>query len=553
MSKLFLPASRHLSRQCRGGCMSLCHNNLPPTASPLRLRQVLRRLLILLLLAGPLPAFAVEAEGLQLEVQLSEPRPYVQQTVLLKLRISHSPAVTTLDVDPVNAGDFTLELLAGPPRTTRPSGPQQMTTDFVYALTPLVSGPISVPPLQVRAVEEGGSGTDEPQAPAVIHLNSEPLGLEVQRIPDDAGARLPLYALDVTLRYDPRQRLQVGQPFEVSIVQKAVGASGERLSDAAALLAHPDFRVYPGQSRTSSRLLRNGQLLQGQRTDTLMLVPLRDGQLQLPSIALPWWDASRGRADQASLPGRPVQVRPEPGSAAAAAVVPQARALSAAGTVTAASLWQVIVGLLLAFAAGWWLRGRCQRRKAASDERQPRWRDLLQRLQQRALAIRQGWRPARERRKPEPVEGDPKSTGKAGVALQRQAEAVGRLAARMSRPLAPWLETARLRKELEAAADAPALRQCLLAWGSEVLGLPAQTTLMELGRTLARAYPQVAGTRINALLAELDASLYGARLAPELTAWKKALSDELDGLGARRPFRAVAFHHHHGLPALNPG
>ena len=518
----------------------------------MRLRQ-LRRLLLLLFLAGPLPAFAVETGGLQLEVQLSESRPYEQQTVLLRLRVSHSAAVTTLDVEPVHAGDFTLEPLAGPPRTTRPSGPQRMTTDFVYALTPLVSGPITVPPLQVRAVEEQGGGTEEPQAPAVIHLKSEPLGLEVQRIPDDAGARLPLYALDVTLRHDPRQRLQVGQPFEVSIVQKAVGASGERLSDAAALLAHPDFRVYPGQSHTSSRMIRNGQLLQGQRIDTLTLVPLREGQLQLPSIELPWWDASRGRAEQASLPGRPVQVRPEPGSAAAAAVVPQARALSTAGNGLATPLWQIMVGPLFAFTAGWWLRGRCQRRGAASDGKQPRWRGLMQRLRQRALAIRQVWRPARERREPEPMESDPKFTGKAVATLQRQAEAVGRTAARMSRPLAPWLETARLRKELEAAADAPALRQSLLAWGSEVLGLPPYSTLRELGQTLARAYPQLDVTRTNALLAELDASLYGARLVPELAAWKEALSRELDRLGARRPFRRVASHHHHGLPALNPG
>jgi hypothetical protein len=552
MFKLFLPLFRRPSWQCRGGYAYLCDNNLPPTGGLLRLRR-LRRLLILLLLAGPLPAFAVETGELQLEVQLSESRPYEQQTVLLRLRVSHSPAVTTLDVEPVHAGDFTLEPLAGPPRTTRPSGPQRMTTDFVYALTPLGSGSITVPPLQVRAVEEVGSGTDEPQAPAVIHLDSEPLGLEVQRILDDAGARLPLYALDVTLRHDPRQRLQVGQPFEISIVQKALGASGERLSDAAALLAHPDFRVYPGQSHTSSRLIRNGQLLQGQRIDTLTLVPLREGQLQLPSIELPWWDASRGRAEQASLPGRPVQVRPEPGSTAAAAVVPQAGTLSTTGDRPATPLWQIMAGLLLAFAGGWWLRGRCQRREAASDKKQPRWRGLLQRLRQRALAIWHGWRPARERHEPEPAQRAPKATGKASAAFQRQAEAVGRFAARLPRPLAPWLETARLRKELEVAADAPALRQCLLVWGSEVLGLPAHSTLKELGRTLARAYPQVDGVRINALLAELDASLYGTRLAPELAAWKEALSNELDGLGARRPFRSLPSHHHHGLPALNPG
>ena len=79
-------------------------------------------------LLGPLRLedLNIRSPGLQLEVQLSESRPYEQQTVLLRLRVSHSPAVTTLDVEPVHAGDFTLEPLAGPPRTNA-STPSMMT------------------------------------------------------------------------------------------------------------------------------------------------------------------------------------------------------------------------------------------------------------------------------------------------------------------------------------------------------------------------------------------------------------------------------------------
>jgi hypothetical protein len=139
------------------------------------------------------------------------------------------------------------------------------------------------------------------------------------------------------------------------------------------------------------------------------------------------------------------------------------------------------------------------------------------------------------------------------MALRRPIAGVGRFAAQLPKPLVPWLETARLRKHVEEATDVAALRQCLLAWGSEVLGLPTHTPLMELGRILVKAYPQVDGARLSRLLAELDASLYGAALAPNLGVWKQAFGDELGHVGMHKPFRVSPQRHHQGLPVLNPG
>ncbi len=523
--------------------MPLRHNVPALSGWPAPVVRLLHRLLVMLLMAGTVPALAGEGPDPQVSVQLSETRPYVQQTVILRLRVSHSTAVTGLDVEAVQARDFILEELTGPPQTTRQSGPQQMTSDFVYALTPLTSGTLDLPPLQVHVAQDG-TATDGAQAvPQVLSPGSEPPGLEVQALPRDTDAQLPLYALEVALRFDPRQRLQVGQPFEVSIVQQAAGAAGERLSDATALLKHPDFRLYPGQSRTSSRLSRNGQRLQGQRIDTLTLVPLRDGQLQLPAITLPWWDVTRGTAAQASWPEMPVQVRPEPGSVAAQPTV------SPPGPGSGVALWQVIIGTVLAFAAGWWLRGR--RGETAAGGRQPRWSGLLHGLRRRFVAAWQR-RPVRQRSSSGRA-GRRATGGMPGMALRRPIAGVGRFAAQLPKPLVPWLETARLRKHVEEATDVAALRQCLLAWGSEVLGLPTHTPLMELGRTLVKAYPQVDGARLSRLLAELDASLYGAALAPNLGVWKQAFGDELGHVGMHKPFRVSPQRHHQGLPVLNPG
>jgi hypothetical protein len=423
-----------------------------------------------------------------------------------------------------------------------------MTTDFVYALTPLSSGTLTVPPLRVRAVLDSPAGNDGQTVKRGVSVGSEPVSLEVLPVSGDADAPLPLYALDVSLRVNPRQHLQVGQPFEVSIVQQAAGASGERLSDAASLLEpHPDFRIYPGQSRTSVRLSRNGQLLQGQRIDTLTLVPLREGQLQLPSLTLPWWDVTRGHEAQASWQGMRLQVWPEPGSVTAQTAV------TPASTGSGVALWPVIIGMVFAFAGGWWLRGRYRPREATGVAWQQSLAGMLRRLRQQALAV---WhqRPVRLRKRSARLlrHGERAATDRTGTLFHRPAETVGRVVSQLPKPLAPWLETARLRKHFEAATSITELRQCLLVWGGEVLGLPAHTTLVELGRTLARAYPKVDGRRISRLLAELDAALYGAARSPNLAAWKQAFMEELGHVGMRKPFH-VSPQRHHGLPVLNPG
>jgi hypothetical protein len=173
--------------------------------------QWLHGWMALLLMIATAEALAANPPELHAEAQRSDARPYAQQTVMLRLHVVHSPAVTELDVDPVRAPDFTLKLVAGPPRTTRLSGSQQMTSDFVYALTPLSSGPLHLPPLVVRArvvnatVPNGQFDSEE------ISSSSEPLSLEVPALPEHAASLLPLYALDVRLRHDVRAPLTAGR------------------------------------------------------------------------------------------------------------------------------------------------------------------------------------------------------------------------------------------------------------------------------------------------------------------------------------------------------
>ena len=517
------------SRACSRGPLPRLTDLLAPPG------QWLPGLMSLLLIIVTCEALAATPPELHAEVQLSDIRPYAQQTVMLRLHILHSPEVTGLDVNPVQTADFSLKLVASPPRTTRFSGPQQMTSDFIYALTPLSSGPLRLPPLMVRAkVESAATPTAQP-ASREISSSSEPLSLEVQALPEDAASLLPLYALDIVLRHDTRRPLKVGEPFEVSIVQHATGIAGERLSDATALLKSTDFRVYPGRSSTSSRLVRNGELLEGQRLDTLTLVPLHGGQLRMPAISLPWWDVGRARAAQANWPGEWVEVLPE--SLVTSTPTAGAPLPDTSGAIPGpVPLWSTIIGMMFAFVGGWWLRGRGLTRDTGrwvnpfdgfSLPLRPRWW---------VVAV---WRHAADLR------------NRFSSWLHREGQFIGRIRAHLPKPWAIAHETDHLRKNVEAARDADVLRKCLLDWGNKVLGLPHHSTLSEWGQTVAHAYPQVDGESLDQLLAVLDASLYGSTQGLELEAWKRAFRIQLDRMGRHKPFHATPIRDS-GLPALNP-
>ena len=551
MTRVSLPVFQRLQRY--RGDSKICRNTpFPPSIRQGTLAPPwLQGLIAMLLMTAAIQALAANPPDLHADLQLDETRPFAQQTVMLRLRVSHSPAVTELKVDPVQATNFTLRLMASPPRTTRMSGPQQLTSDFVYALTPLASGALRIPSMTVRARLNSATPANAQTSPREISISSEPLNLDVRALPDDAQALLPLYALDVTLQYDKRRRPQVGVPVEVSIVQSAAGGAGERLSNATSLIKSDDFRVYPGKSETSNRLMRNGQLLLGQRIDTLTLVPLHDGRLQLPAISLPWWDIGRGRAAQASWPVESLEIWPEAGAVPAPTAVPPQPDMTVAARAGMALPWQVVIGMIFAFAAGWWLHGRCLRGETAGAVKPTGGFGLLVQLRKWALkAGRHGIAccmavPGRLRRRQRTI------ATLSGAALHRQAQTLGRIAERLPNPWMIAHETDHLGKAIEAAPDADALRQCLLGWGNRILGLPIHATLAELGKTLVRAYPQVDGERINHLLAELDASLYGGARALELEAWKQSFRTELERIGGRKPFHAVPVRYT-GLPVLNP-
>jgi len=517
------------------------------------MRTLLQGLVLLVLLSGIGVVAAQGAADMRTEALLSDTQPFVQQTVILTVRVYHGQGVRDIEVDPVSSRGFILEKLDEAPPATRMIGNRQMVTDFYYALMPLAAGSVRIPALKVRAVannssmnaNEGGMA-----APQIISATSEPVNFEVRRVSAGSETLPVLHAHELKVHFDSRQTVRIGQPIRLTIIQNALGADGERLPEAAALLENTDdFRIYPGQSRTTSRLGRNGKMMmQGQRIETVTLIPLQAGSLKVPPLRISWWSINRNSEAESEWPGLPIRVPPAAGTANnLSTAVPPAR--------EELSLWvlPLLLGIaVLAFTAGWWLRGRCAR-QAGGDPTPGRLVRLAGNTRAWLISLWHRWMNARAIKKAgqqrEPEAGPLGRFTQFETARDRTAQ----LAAHLPKPRLRWMETGRLKKRIEAAHDERELRHCLQEYASEVLGLPAQSTFTELGRAMETAFPRFDVTRIRQLLGDLGTSLYGSgKVTLEIEAWKQAFIYELDRLGRRKPSREKDADQP-GLPELNPG
>ena len=237
-----------------------------------------------------------------LEAVLDEDMPYVQENLLLHLKVISSGNLET--ASPVLSGydDVLLEQLAGPKTSTR-SGEAgtDIVNEYVIALTPLRPGALEVGPLKVTGTLAGGLPFEAE--------TRKPLRLQVR--PPMASVRpwLPLHALTLNMALDSENnRIEEGRPVTLTLEMAGSGAIGEQLPSLESRLQSEDFRVYREQTLTDTRLEDNDRRLLGTRTEYYTLVPHSGGRLNLPEIRVDWWNVETAHRETASVPIRTISV-----------------------------------------------------------------------------------------------------------------------------------------------------------------------------------------------------------------------------------------------------
>jgi hypothetical protein len=459
----------------------------------------------------------------RLEATLDEPEPYVQQPLLLRLRLitADNPGEATLDLPAT--GDALLQRLDGPTPESRVAdgGRREIVNTFVVTLIPLRPGNLKIPPIKVTGTALGaGGGIQRFEA-----VTDRPIRLQVRPAMSAVTPWLPLKSLTLKAEIDTETTLVPGQPVTLALEMVAVGGTAAQLPSLEDQLTGPDHRVYREQVMTESGLSADRRDLVGRRTEYYTLVPQSSGRLTLPEIGVAWWNTDLGARDVAKLPMRTLSIGGESGPFGMPSSVMSAEDWSV--------VWLPLVGLLLLL-AGYW-GGVFYGTKAQPADR-PRTRPvagLLGRLRTVSAVAGNGLNRIALRLRPQPLIGRIRGAAAAALPPSSRLLMCVRHANRASNPV-DWCE----RFEADARSR---------------LRFQGEVTQPNLTRLILTLRPHADPATLTRLMRELDSALYG-RQGLDFARWKRDFMRQVGrGAGLRPHGRRAGRIKRATLPALNPG
>jgi hypothetical protein len=450
------------------------------------------------------------------ETSVSDPAPYEQQSLVYKIRIISSGNLKTATPETPQSAAVVLRPLGDPvTESGQANAPQQIVTEYRYLLMPLSSGVIEIPPARVSGHYAAAGGGEGPP----FDVTGKPIVMKVRPASAAVQPWLPLYNLQITARVTGSEAPAAGNPIELEVETKAVGATGSQLPSVANYLNSEDFRVYPGKSVTDGRISPDGNTLVGYRRESFTLVPQYGGWLKLPSVTVNWWNVRYNRPEVAALLTDQINVM--------GPTNPDSGGIGGDGPINSVFLWLpmgVAVGILL---FGWINAFMGDGRLPGTKQLTNLVRPVLGELYAPLVMIGNKISPRRS--------------------FHRLRTWTGR---HLPVSWKLWFCLRAVAREDDPAEWGQALQ--ILA--AKHLGVRPQAHLRYLGESIARCHPRANAQQVDRLMTELDEAVYGDKPIDSFARWKKEFRKQIKPSLFPIRFRqcGVASRLSRELPQLNP-
>jgi hypothetical protein len=251
-----------------------------------------------------------------IETEFEPARAYVGAEVTLRLRLLRMPGVPYGVLRPPQFGDEAdvMTLSFSRPYETRRAGTVYEVRERAYLVVPRHAGRLVLPGPEIlgplrQALEPGRDGRG---APRVLEVRPP------RAAPGEHWLPARRVWLEESWSGDPGA-LAAGTPIVRTLVVRAEGISGNRLPRLE-MAAQPGLSVHHDTSNFRSEYL--DMSVAGRRVQRVVLMPLDEGEIELPSLSLPWWDLIADAPSVATLPGRVLRVG-VPAAAPTASTAPE--------------------------------------------------------------------------------------------------------------------------------------------------------------------------------------------------------------------------------------
>jgi len=327
--------------------------------------------------------------GLMLETEVDKPNPYVQEQVILTVRLLRRVELNDANLtEPSSSADAIIKRM-GKDSTYQTMRDQKRYEVFErrFAIFPQTSGPMTIEPMVLTAqIVQSSRSVFDPfrQSVKTKRVESNAIDLDVKPVPPQYTGTTWLPAKRLRLRDDwtpDAGEIQAGEPLTRTVILWADGLNSGQLPDIP--LALPDgLKSYPDQPQASELDTEAG--FTATRQQKFAIIPNAATTIDFPEISVTWWNTETDSMEVARLPARHFDVVGAPPAPAAAGPAPAAAPIdvpeiattepvptdSPAPQVAVSDDYRLlaIVGLLgwLLTALAWWIRHRRGRRIQAA-------------------------------------------------------------------------------------------------------------------------------------------------------------------------------------------
>ena len=252
-------------------------------------------------------------DELFLEIEVNKDALYVQEQLLFTVKLYYTingirnPQFTELEME-----DTVIQLIGSPNQYEQIiEGVRFGVYEKRYVIFPQRSGPLEIPDILFR-----GEVTDGSSNFVFRNLNTRRVTAFIEGITIDVKER-PANAQDLN-NWLPVTNLSISEEWSTDLNNLSVGDSLTRIitleADGLDGAVLPPFgpeiidgmNVYPDPA-TIERTYVDGSIV-GTRVETSTLVPIVAGNIEIPEIAVPWWDVANDELKAALIPAISLEV-----------------------------------------------------------------------------------------------------------------------------------------------------------------------------------------------------------------------------------------------------
>ena len=260
--------------------------------------------------------------------EVNNNNPYVQQQINYQIKIEDIGGLQgNAPYFNVSNDDWIIKLIGEPKvENTITNGQNIREITFDYALFPLKSGELTIPPAQfsgyyltksvrtdpfARFFEEDpffagiGMNTVFANKNAVV-LNTKPIKVNVK--PAIAGVNWWLPAKEVKLSAefnDPKPQFKVGEPVSRTIYMTAVGVLDTNLPEIE-FTSVDGVKQYP-EKPINEMSIKGGEIVSSSKISNVY-IPSKTGEVTLPKIDVKWFNTNTDEFEIASIPEYKINV-----------------------------------------------------------------------------------------------------------------------------------------------------------------------------------------------------------------------------------------------------